>query len=84
MQVFGSWKFAAQVCTQNVGCQRKKQSHGTVGGEREVSDVRFVMGVFTFYFVDLQSNKFIHHQIIILIICTYCNLLARIATLESQ
>ena len=53
-------------------------------GGIEVVDVRFVMGVFTFNFVDLQSTKFIHHKNIILLVCTYCILFATIENLESQ
>ena len=54
------------------------------GREREVVEVQFVMGVFTFYFVDLQSTKLTHHKNIILLVCTYCTLFATIANLESQ
>ena len=42
-------------------------------GERVV-DMGFVMGVFSFYFVDLWSTKFKHHKNIILIVFIYCTL----------
>ena len=82
-QVFDSWIFAAQLCTKMWGV-KEKAILSYSGGGREVVDVRFVMGVFTFYFVDLQGTKFIHHKNIILFICTYCTLFATIANLESQ
>ena len=47
-----------------------KQSYVTVGGE-QVVDAGFVMGVFTFYFVDLQSTI----TNTILIMCKYYTLL---------
>ena len=62
----------------------KKSNPMVQWGRREVVDMEFVMGVFTFYFVDLQSTKFIHHKNIILIVCTYCTLFATTANLESQ
>ena len=69
--------------TPNCRVSKKKQSCGKVGG-RKVVEVRIVIGVFTFYFVGLQSTKFIHHKNIILLVCIYYTLFATIANLKLQ
>ena len=51
-------------------------------GGREVVDVGFVVGVFTFNFVYLHSTKAQPYENVILIVCTYCTLLATLMNLE--
>ena len=61
LQLFKSWIFAAKICTLNVGCQRKRLSYVVLwyserGKRSTIVNVRFVVSVFTFYLVYLQST----------------------------